>query len=120
MPWALASASAVTRPADLSRAESREAGRKDETHDSREFRSRSAMARRSGSRWFVAVINGAEAKTLDIPLDFLGAGPWKATELRDAEGKPDGWDRREGQASKTDHLTLPLAPRGGFVGSFTK
>ncbi len=79
-----------------------------------------AMARRSGNRWFLAVINGADAKALDIPLDFLGEGAWNVTELRDVEGKPDAWDRRTGSASKTGHLTLQLSPRGGFVGSFGK
>ena len=79
-----------------------------------------AMARRSGSRWFLAVINGAGAKALDIPLDFLGRGAWNATELHDVEGKPDAWNRRTGSASKTTRLTLQLAPRGGFVGHFSK
>lgn len=79
-----------------------------------------AMARRSGSRWFLAVINGADATTLDIPLDFLGRGAWNATELHDVEGKPDAWNRRTGSASKTARLTLQLAPRGGFVGYFRK
>ncbi len=79
-----------------------------------------AMARRSGSRWFLAVINGADARALDIPLDFLGEGAWKATELRDVEGQPDAWNRQNGNASRTTHLTLPLSPRGGFVGYFSK
>lgn len=79
-----------------------------------------AMARRSGSRWFLAVINGADAKALEIPLDFLGEGAWNATELRDVEGTPDAWNRTTGRASKTGRLTLQLAPRGGFVGYFSK
>jgi alpha-glucosidase len=79
-----------------------------------------AMARRSGRRWFLAVINGADAKALDIPLDFLGEGMWSATELHDVEGKPDAWNRRNGSASKAGRLTLRLSPRGGFVGYFSK
>jgi alpha-glucosidase len=79
-----------------------------------------AMARRSGKRWFLAVINGADAGTLDIPLDFLGEGAWNAIELHDAEGKPDAWNRTTGSRSKSGHLRLSLAPRGGFVGYFSK
>ena len=74
-----------------------------------------AEARRS-AQWFVAVINGGEATTLDIPLDFLGAGSWEATQLRDDKGKPDAWNRQDGKATRNDHIRLELAPRGGFVG----
>ena len=75
-----------------------------------------AEARRSGKQWFVAVINGGEATTLDIPLDFLGAGSWEATQLRDDKDKPDAWNRQDGKATRNDHIRLELAPRGGFVG----
>jgi len=75
-----------------------------------------AEARRHGKQWFVAVINGGDATTLDIPLNFLGAGSWQAVQLRDAKEKPDAWDRREGKATRDDHIRLEIAPRGGFVG----
>jgi len=75
-----------------------------------------AEARRSGKQWFLAVINGGEATTLDIPLDFLGAGTWTSTQLRDAKSAPDAWDRQDGKATRGDHLRLELAARGGFVG----
>jgi len=75
-----------------------------------------AEARRSGRQWFIAAINGGQATTLEIPLDFLGAGSWEATQLRDAEDKPDAWDRQDEKATRTGHIRLELAPRGGFVG----
>ena len=75
-----------------------------------------AEARRSGQKWFIAVINGGEATTLDIPLDFLGAGTWQATQLRDAKEKPDAWDRQDGGVTRKDHIRLDLVARGGFVG----
>jgi len=74
-----------------------------------------AMARRSGNRWFIAAINGADATSLDLPLDFLGKGTWRAIELFDVEGKPDDWNRQNGTVSKTDRLKVQLSPRGGFV-----
>ena len=75
-----------------------------------------AEARRSGKEWFIAVINGGHETTLELPLDFLGAGSWQATELRDSKDKPDAWDRREQKATRKDHIRLDLAARGGFVG----
>lgn len=79
-----------------------------------------AMARKSGNQWFIAVMNGAEAATLDVPLDFLGRGSWEATELFDAEGRPDGWNRQNGTVTKANHLKVHLSPRGGFVGYLRK
>ena len=75
-----------------------------------------AEAKRSGKQWFIAVINGGEATTLDIPLDFLGAGSWQAIQLRDAKDKSDAWDRQEARTTRNDHIRLEIAPRGGFVG----
>jgi len=75
-----------------------------------------AEARRSGRQWFVAVINGGDATTLDIPLNFIGAGLWRAIQLRDSKEKPDAWDRQDGSATRNDHIRLKIAPRGGFVG----
>jgi alpha-glucosidase len=75
-----------------------------------------AEARRSGDQWFIAALNGADATSLDIPLDFLGSGKWKSSQLRDAKGKPDAWDREDGAVTGADHIKLDLSPRGGFVG----
>ena len=75
-----------------------------------------AEARRSGQQWFIAVINGGEVTTLDLPLDFLGTGQWKSTLLRDVKDKQDAWDRKDIEATRSDHIKLELAARGGFVG----
>jgi alpha-glucosidase len=79
-----------------------------------------AFARRSGNQWFLGVMNGPADSTLDLPLDFLGLGTWKATRLGDVQGKADAWDRRDDTASPADHVQLQLSPRGGFVGWFRK
>jgi alpha-glucosidase len=75
-----------------------------------------AEARRTGKQWFIAVMNGADATTLEIPLDFLGPGTWSAIQLRDAKGRPDAWDRQEGQVTSRDRIELHITARGGFVG----
>jgi len=75
-----------------------------------------AEARRKGDQWFVAVMNGGSASSLELSLDFLGPGKWRSSQLFDVKGKSDAWDRREIGVARTDHIRLDLAPRGGFVG----
>lgn len=58
-----------------------------------------AEVRRSGDQWFIAVMSGADATSLDIPLDFLGAGTWNSSQLREAKDKPDAWDRKDGNVT---------------------
>jgi alpha-glucosidase len=79
-----------------------------------------AMARRKGDRWFVAVMNGADATHLDLSLAFLGAGTWKATTLADPKDRPDAYDRQQGSKTRADHVSFDLQSRGGFVAYFTK
>jgi alpha-glucosidase len=79
-----------------------------------------AEARRSGNEWFVAVMNGADATSIDISLSFLGSGTWKSSQLRDTKDKADAWDRKDGSVTRADHMTVDLPPRGGFVGWIRK
>jgi len=75
------------------------------------------IARRHGDQWFIGAINGdgALSATIDIPLQFLGRGPWKATRLGDVPGQAAAWDRQEGTVNARASLHVSLAPRGGFV-----
>ena len=79
-----------------------------------------AMARRSGNRWFVAVMNGADPTSLNMRLSFLGSGQWKASRLYEVKDKPDAWDRQDGSMTGADTIRLDLVPRGGFVAWFRK
>lgn len=74
----------------------------------------SAMARRTGRDWFVAVINGGERRTLPVPLAFLGKQICAATTLGDAD-RPDAYDRRQATVSARRPLSVTMAPAGGFV-----
>ena len=78
-----------------------------------------ASARRSGGRWFVGVMNGKEARTLRLPLDFLGAGAYALEQTRDVAGRGDAAARSASSVGRTDALTLELQPGGGFVGMLT-
>jgi alpha-glucosidase len=77
-----------------------------------------AEARRSGKQWFVAVMSGNDATSLDIPLEFLGQGRWDGVQLREDQSRPDAWKQESGNATQKDSLHVQLAPRGGFVGWF--
>src|SRR5262249_10249772 len=47
-----------------------------------------AFARRSGETWFLALLNGPDARTVRVPLGFLGKGKYSALLVRDREGDP--------------------------------
>lgn len=76
-------------------------------------------ARRKGSTWFLAVMGGPGAKTIRVPLSFLGAGQYRSTLVRD--DAPDGSTVKVESATHTqkDVIALELRPGGGFVGRFS-
>lgn len=74
------------------------------------------FARRRGKDWFVAVINGREARSLRVDLRFLGRGDWSLVSLADAVARPDAYDRGERKVSARDAITMALRAQGGFVG----
>ena len=69
------------------------------------------MARRSGSTWYVAGINGTdESKTLTLPCDFKIKGKLQIESFQDADVQ--AW-----KLSQVGELpsTITCLPRGGFV-----
>ena len=74
-----------------------------------------AFARRKGKTWFIGVINGGEATTLDFPLDFLGRGNYQMIQLGDAPDRTDAWQREEKVVTRKDQVKLSLRPSGGCV-----
>jgi alpha-glucosidase len=75
------------------------------------------LARRSGTNWYVAGINGEDkAKTVTPDLSHLAGIGHTATLLYD-DGKGGFASRRWSQSEGT---TLPLAPYGGFVMIFDR
>ena len=74
-----------------------------------------AFARRKGNEWFVAVLNGPEARTVKLPLPFLGAGQYKAHVVRDDPGEAAAVQIENAQLGAKDTLNLELASGGGYV-----
>jgi len=74
-----------------------------------------AFAHRSGKQWFIGVMNGGEATTLDISLDFLGRGNFQMIQLGDAPDRTDAWQREEKVVTRKDRVKLVVRPSGGCV-----
>ena len=78
-----------------------------------------AFARRTGDTWFVAVMCGPDAKTLDVPLAFLDDGAYRAELVRDGDTS-DSLNMESASMRKSDSLHLDLKSGGGFIGRFSK
>lgn len=73
-----------------------------------------AYARRSGTTWWIGVMNGATEREVRIPLDFLRKKA-NATLVYDNPATNVSIDRQNKVVTAKEVLTLKLAPGGGFV-----
>ncbi len=80
----------------------------------------SIFARRRGELWMLAVMSGGPARTIRVPLSFLGEGPYQASLVRDNKEKADAVVLENKSLQRSDTLTVDLADGGGFVGRFTR
>ncbi|HYN04244.1 MAG TPA: glycoside hydrolase family 97 catalytic domain-containing protein, partial [Vicinamibacteria bacterium] len=75
-----------------------------------------AVGRRSGHDWYVGAMTDWTARTVDVPLAFLGPGRWRATLWADgpeAATRATDLARSESVLTAADTLHLRLAPGGG-------
>ena len=76
------------------------------------------VARRHGKEWYVASMTGAEARTVAIPLTFLGAGRYQAeiwADAYEAADYPDRLMRQSRIVTASETLTPNLAAAGGYI-----
>jgi alpha-glucosidase len=76
------------------------------------------IARRSGDTWYVGSMTDGSARTLEVPLEFLGDGQFVAETWSDdpaAIHQPAAMVRRRQHVQASQTLTLTLAPAGGNV-----
>jgi alpha-glucosidase len=78
------------------------------------------FARRNGSTWFLAIMNGATAKTIKVPLAFLGSGKYQALLARDQTNEAAAVKVENATLSRSDALTVELRGGGGFIARFTR
>lgn len=84
-----------------------------------------ARQERGGSDWYLGAITDENARTLDVPLSFLGKGKWMAQIYEDTpqtsyETSPETYQYREVEVGAKDVLSLKLATSGGCAIRFIK
>jgi len=76
-----------------------------------------AVARRHGKRWFFGAMTNEAARTIELPLDFLGRGRWRATMFSDGARAAQPRETPVAISSRdvrpSDRLKLDLAASGG-------
>jgi alpha-glucosidase len=75
-----------------------------------------AIARRSGTQWYLGAITNPTARDLNVPLSFLGAGSYTAeifSDAADANTNPKHTEIEERRVTASDSLLLKLANGGG-------
>ena len=75
-----------------------------------------AFARRKGNEWFIAVLNGPEARTLRVDLKFLGPGAYSTMLVRDDPDNAAAERVERTTLTRQGSLTLNLRAGGGFIG----
>ncbi len=79
-----------------------------------------AFARRRGDTWFLAVLNGTTARTMKVPLSFLGEGEYQTFLIRDEPDNPAAVKIEKASRRGGDVLSLNLRAGGGALARFTK
>ncbi|HUA59753.1 MAG TPA: glycoside hydrolase family 97 catalytic domain-containing protein, partial [Verrucomicrobiae bacterium] len=79
------------------------------------------MARRRGQEWFLGSMTNWDARDLDVPLDFLGAGRYQAeiyADSEDADRYPKNVSIVKKPVDRSVHLKIRLASGGGYAVRF--
>jgi len=79
-----------------------------------------AFARRSGDKWFLAILNGPEARKLSVPLSFLGRGNYNALIVRDGKSDSAAVQIENTKKRRSDSLEIEMSSGGGFIARFAK
>lgn len=83
-----------------------------------EFNKYVTVARRNGTDWWIGTLNDGTARTLNLKLDFLVEGEYRAeiyTDAPDAEKNPNHLSKEIRTVTRKDKIELPLAVDGGAV-----
>ena len=63
---------------------------------------------------------GSQAKTIQVPLSFLGNGTYKASMVRDNKAYAAAVVLENKSVTNSDTITIEMINGGGFVGRFSK
>ncbi len=73
------------------------------------------VARRRGATWYVGTMTDGTARTVDVPLDFLGGGAYTADVYADALDAVPQARRTTRRVTRADVVHVALAPAGGHA-----
>jgi alpha-glucosidase len=73
------------------------------------------VARRRGAEWWLGAMGGRKPRELEVPLEFLGPGPFRAEIYRDDLNAAARLTRETKDAAAANSLHIPLAPAGGVL-----
>ena len=76
------------------------------------------IARRHGQEWYLGSMTNWEARSLDLPLSFLGGGNYIAEiyeDAKDANQSPTHVSMLKKNVNSSTHLKAELAPGGGYA-----
>jgi alpha-glucosidase len=75
------------------------------------------VARRKGTRWYLGAMTNEQARTITIPLSFLGRGTYNATVWQDGAG-PNDVERTVRKVRLGETLTIKMSGGGGAAAIF--
>jgi len=75
------------------------------------------IARRKGTRWYLGAMTDEQARTVTIPLSFLGRGTYNATVWQDG-ARPNDVGRTVRKVRLGDTLTIKMSGGGGSAAIF--
>lgn len=78
-----------------------------------------AFARRRGTTWFLAIMNGPAGRSLRIPLSFLGLGEYRAMLVHDRMEDAAALRIERSKHVRTNQVTIEMRAGGGFMGRFS-
>lgn len=78
-----------------------------------------AFARRRGV-WFLAILNGPAARSVKVPLSFLGPGEYRGLLIRDHKNEGAAVRSEATSAPRGDALTIDLSNGGGFSARYER
>jgi alpha-glucosidase len=77
-------------------------------------------ARRKGQKWYLAVMNGDDAKEVNIRLSFLAGGSYNATVMHDDDDSPEKCKIEKKTVTKNEVVKLNFKSGGGEVMVLTR
>ncbi|HTF23059.1 MAG TPA: glycoside hydrolase family 97 catalytic domain-containing protein [Candidatus Limnocylindria bacterium] len=79
-----------------------------------------AYARRKGNSWFLAVMCGPQAKTIRVPLSFLGEAQYNGVFVHDNPTDDVKVEIEKSTHKRSNSLTIELRAGGGFLARFSE